>query len=1124
MSVSSPVQQTPSRNPGTKIPNVRTKKGLSYVIGNTSNKDNHILPINAIQYSSQTNQLFTAGRDGTVKVWEHGTASTTTTTTTTNNNGGIPVEFSTSYSSSDDNGEDVEYQDLDERLLRLETAISSHPLPYNSHSLSTTFSIVNSFNHHFDWINDIKLINHDQNLVSCSADLSIKIIDLNCESHNTHAYHLSNNSSSIHKFPNVHTDYIKKLSYSDNQSNHIISGGLDGRVVIWDLTQYTPIQHFENTAIGNLPSSIYSLANDNAHIITTGGPNNTINVFDPRLQNPFIRKLIGHQDNIRCLLMNDHFILSGSSDTTIKLWDLRTFKVYKNFDIHEYPVWAMAVDPTASGFSRFYSGDKGGNIIKTDLSCLSTHIKPDEIFNYDMFSSSEQALLDEKLGVSTVVAKSDTPILSLCAETKESTLFSSNYESLNRYVDPNTSQLSQYQYMRSYIDYSINRENQLKDELASGLVSDNATVHTGQGPQSDDLNSDFYDLISHLSMDTTEIQSTFSHHNHFADSASSSGPGTPLLARHDNNGDDDEDGQDGNKDEEYNSMFLNVNGGPSREFINAFKEEFEFDGMNIHTVSTAQTNEFVDVTPVEILLNPVGSDQITLVPFNIKPLAQVCLHPKSVVSKRVFDNKRHLMVCYANGDLKIWDLLVCKELHYFPGKKNDVMLSHKELEDRVKEMDEIFQKYQTNDTLNNWCEVEIKAGKILVTLMESSFMNAEIYYDELCSEYPYLEVSHPDQAKRFKEVRKVKVASDDRFQIASILLNSFFYGFAIYEWKFDVLLREELRTAHKTNGSTDSDTGSITGSLRLLKKLGRISSKSNLATVSRSGTPTASANVSVSDLNVNPNYPMNEFIEGNHKSHSEFDTSLMKLLQTNRRLYSDRLNAPTYNNKKLETVMGVNKIHPAVDEEDSKGEVQYHPVINSKRFPSDLLLIIFEHSPELGNYRDLFSFSFCDVDKLSRDDESLDTQFIKDLRFYLPRWLAQPIIYNKYPVKEAPKVAFTLVEFDYSKLPPTVKIGGKSQKKIKKLPAIEGSNKLTSHNMLRVSKILGYLVEKFDSKTSEMKEKDKRDDNAKYAWDWLVLECKGQQLPYNMTLQTIKTKIWKSSSDVELRYRRKFDV
>ena len=87
----------------------------------------------------------------------------------------------------------------------------------------------------------------------------------------------------------------------------------------------------------------------------------------------------------------------------------------------------------------------------------------------------------------------------------------------------------------------------------------------------DDLNSMFHDLVSHLSVDSdNELQSNYSVEQ--AEPA-----------------------------ESYISMFLNVNGGPSIEFVNAYQLDL--------TVA----DECVDTTPIEILLNP--TDQITPIPF-----------------------------------------------------------------------------------------------------------------------------------------------------------------------------------------------------------------------------------------------------------------------------------------------------------------------------------------------------------------------------------------------------------------------------------------------------------------------------------------------------------------------------
>ncbi|ODV78268.1 WD-40 repeat protein [Suhomyces tanzawaensis NRRL Y-17324] len=1095
----------------------RTNKGLSYVLGDNNVHENHILPVNALQYSSQYRQLYTAGRDGTIKVWDsdHGRQSGLNHTHT---------------------DPPSDYQDIDERLLKLETSISSNPIPCGGgDSTPATYSIVDNYKIHFDWINDLKLVNNDANLVSCSADLSIKLINLK-QSPDT-------DSTTVHKFPNYHTDYIKKLSYNTTH-NQVISGGLDGRIIVWDLLTLKPTRHLSNAmAAVNNPTtsscSIYSLSNNQSNLISTGGSNNSINLFDKRSQNPFIRKLIGHQDNIRCLLMNDSFILSGSSDTSVKLWDLRNFKVYKNFDIHDYPVWSLTSE--SNDFSVFYSGDKGGNIIKTDLSYLLSHDNTQDFPEFDTFTSTDAANVDEKLGLSTIVAQGDSPILSLCYEDK--TIFASNYTSLNRYHVPDITNISKYQYLRTCLDYTINKEIQLSDEFASGMPIDGAPTSN----PNEDLNSDFYDIVSHLSVDTNayDIQSTFSNNAN-------------LFNDLDNTNDSDYDGEEQDEDQ-YLSMFLDINGGASKEFVNMYKQEISddennpFDDPRTGTQHTASGHVLtIDTTPVEILLNSIPQSQISLIPYNKAPFSEYQIVPKSIISKRLFSNKRRMLVLYLNGDITIWDILLCKEIKSFPYPVPiNQPLAGDSLERRLKEMDTIYQNNQSDETLNNWCDVEIKAGKLLVTIKETSFMNVELYYDDLIKDYPSASLDHPDNQK-LKKMDKISVNKDDRFHIGSILLNSFFRQYALFEWEFDIKVREEMRTLtrnnkqleaagteysgsiRQSNGHNGVDPGSVGSGLRKLKYFGRKSSKTNVSNLSlasaqnsQQASPIVSTNTSINDFAIDSD-PVSEFLKFNGDnlknsagapaaySTSDYDCSVMKLLQSNKKVYWEKYHYPTYNvksGKPVDTMLRVNHIDPTLGENNEE-EISYMPIIQPSRLPPDLLITIFEHSPELGNYRDVCSFHLEDISNIR---ESSKEEMIKNLRLQLPRWLGLSVLYNKWPERESPKISFQLMECEYHLLEPDQKIGGKSQRKIKKLPVLESSIKLTSHNMLRVSKILYYLSEKFESKTSEMKDKKL------VPTDWLAIDCRGQELTNDMTLQTIKTKIWKSSADVELRFRRKYD-
>lgn len=1042
----------------------RVRKGLSYVLGDAGAKENHILPINAMQFSGSRGQLFTGGRDGMVKVWS-AASDTPRSQFDFNFGNGVTEEH---------------HQDVAERLLKLETAISSNPLVYKVPDTKYDSGSVRNYNIHFDWINDVKLVDNDRSLVTALADLSLKLINL------------EGDDSDVHKFQNLHTDYIKKVSPIAPQKL-LVSGGLDGKVVVWDLQTLKPVLQFQNySTTPHLPTSIYALSNNHSNLISTGGPNNTISVYDHRVSSDananLIRRLVGHQDNVRCLLMNSNYILSGSSDASIKLWDMRNFKVFKNFEVHDDAVWCLSTslssapgsfsDTSNADFTTFYSGDKAGNIIKTDLTHLSTLGDEEEVFPTSCFTSSDISFIDEKVGLCTLVGKADSPIVSLCVEDGKS-VFASTYTSLNRYYIPDTEQLSKYQYLRTCADYSNSLANQFDDELGVD----------GTAAEQSDLNSDFYDIVSHLSMDTgnVDIQSSFSVGNH---------PGGEV---------DDEDDST-----EYTSMFLCINGGPSLEYVNAYKEELKCASAEL------ECTQIVDETPVEILLNPIPASRIVTIGFNRKPFQEFQVSPKSIIAKRMLNNKRWMLALYLNGDIKLWDVFVCKELKSFPFANNRCPLSSEDLKVRTKDMETIFQEHQTLDTLNNWCEVEIKSGKLLVSLIESSFTNVEIYYDELIRDYPFLAIEHADSY--LPKTTRPKPHSDDRFVLSRIFLNSIFHNYSLYEWEHDKKTREELRN-YKPKPSAGSITGdgdgssisSVTEDSSIRKRLfSRKTSGNNPQSRVLMNSPSVSISSNMSQLSEE----LDDGITDGEIPTVFLEDSILSLLHQNRKIYLDKYGREGTKKVTNSMMKQYADANPPLSKDD---EGQYKPLIRASRLPGSLLIIIFENSPDLGNYRDVCSFHLDDLNTLKYPVKNpTKLHLIKQLRQTLPKWIGQPILYDKFPQKEVAKIAFQLFEADYTTLPANKKIGGKVQKKIKRLPALEVSIKLTSQNMLRVNKILHYLTEKFETRTSEMKDK-------KAPSEWLELECKGQVLHPSMTLQTIKTKIWKSNTDIELRFRRKFD-
>ncbi|CAG8855315.1 35987_t:CDS:2, partial [Gigaspora margarita] len=63
-----------------------------------------------------------------------------------------------------------------------------------------------------------------------------------------------------------------------------------------------------------------------------------------------------HTDNIRSILISDdgELVLSGSSDTTIKLWSLKARRCINTFTVHSDSVWSLYSDHPR--LETFYAG------------------------------------------------------------------------------------------------------------------------------------------------------------------------------------------------------------------------------------------------------------------------------------------------------------------------------------------------------------------------------------------------------------------------------------------------------------------------------------------------------------------------------------------------------------------------------------------------------------------------------------------------------------------------------------------------------------------------------------------------------------------------------------------------
>lgn len=268
-------------------------------------------------------ELYTAGRDGTVRAWE------------------LPP---TDILSSQAQLYTPSYSALLTRSTEPPSAVSS--------SVAPSPKCVKTFDEHVDWVNDVLYVEKFERLISCSSDTTVKVWNVN------------DPSKSLRTLVK-HSDYVKALA---PVPNGVASGSLDGRVLVWDLatggvkTECGVDVDDSQTRNG----SVYCMSGTSSgNILVSGSTDKTISVWDIRTGERTVH-LRGHSDAVRCLILNHDakYMLSGATDATVKLWDLRIERCVRTFESFGGSVWAITANDR---FDSFISGGRDGSVWHTDM-------------------------------------------------------------------------------------------------------------------------------------------------------------------------------------------------------------------------------------------------------------------------------------------------------------------------------------------------------------------------------------------------------------------------------------------------------------------------------------------------------------------------------------------------------------------------------------------------------------------------------------------------------------------------------------------------------------------------------------------------------------------------------------
>lgn len=476
-----------------------------------------------------------------------------------------------------------------------------------------------------------------------------------------------------------------------------------------------------------------------------------------------------------------------------------------------------------------------------------------------------------------------------------------------------------------------------------------------------------------------------------------------------------------------------------------------------------------------------------VVPFNNRPQEYHATEPaKAVMRAAVLNHRRTVMCLHHDGTVVWWDLMALAptrttKLHVdeaeFANDEHHRMLL---LRDRF---DALVQELQPEESVPLWCKALTKAGRLTVSLALPGYLAAEVYWDDFVANYTFLQFEG---------------LADDRLCVGMVMTANLLRPWVEAEVAQDAAARAgELRRAlqqrlaqqgsevtlaspraelrGESRGESRGELKNSKGDGGKIKKLFGRSKKETPATAAAAGPVTAgSSQGSTPDSNAGEApepQPEPEALADN--VHSTLST-----------LRSEYLTGKSLAELK-----------------ESRMAPPKTPVME---LPGPTEVVVQQLGGEYGDGREVFRFTLAQVRAAMAQGGEVQTAMMEELRTHLPRWVGDGFVLGRFPAREHPKIGFVVRE----KVEPDAPRDAQ-------LPALDHSNtRLNANHALRVRKILAHVVERFTSKTAEMKRGDAPE-------DWLELICNGKVLPLGMTLMSIKLTIWKSGGDVVLYYRRK---
>jgi WD40 repeat protein len=1128
------------------------KKSLTYILNVNNDTENqmrghHSIGVNSLLYNKSDKCLISGGRDGQISIWKFDKYNNNESTNLIDDNVDIYDNFRTSNEIRNhiltnlDN--ETEFKNLENSINNGVSSVcvsKSKKLPkYYKHS----------YLHHFGWINDMKLLADQQTIVSCSNDLSIKLWNYNSNMKLTLGYH---------------DDYIKKIGFSQKFNNQLVSGGLDKILKIWDIQKCKPISSYK---FKDFNSSIYSLDTNNNNLIICSGPSNIITLFDRRDIGKPIKTFLGHTDNVRSLILKDDTFLSGSSDSTIKLWDLRSTRILRNFEMHNSPIWSLKTPAYSDNFSIFYSADKSGLLLKTDLrsSIVDSKNISGGYFNYKVNESSgistvivnvnftNNLQIDDSNSITTNNLENSLTGINDIIECEDlgtiwtataSNIHNSNTNFINSWSIPQTGKLVAYQGLvlnrklaslynnnnnNDSNNNNNNNNNTATNQIPNVEIKNDNDINFSNKIKVDDNLNDTEDLVSLLSGDDL---------NHIDNALFSNSGGLDEILKTNSIDMQAEDelisslSSDMNNDlYQYSTCFVGFLGNLNTQFLFADdqfdltgeeekvkeREEREGEGERdddesldpfSNDISPIKKSNKIRVTrSIEINNDCINEDDVLLLPFNVKPISTIS-GVSGLIKCKILNNRRHVATMDQQGCVYIFDILLGKLIHRVD--KNLSINSIESIEKGFKLNESTDLK--NSDTLNlsdrfeAVCE-KFQTQETLPTWCSVQVKSGQLFITLNENNFTSCEIYSDDFFEFYEDIRHQEGSLPVRINLGKCIIKSF----------FDKLMKSVIINRDIAN-LTDFITPQLMNSQKN-NSINIVSNNSNNQTTVKIPQPTPSTRKYSGTPNIIPSPTATEKskrgglfgrLKSNKKDSINNNSTSVNL--SKRRTGDNKLDI--YLNK-INHIDNTRDLFKFIENNNDVLSILRTQDGYDERERENAQLPVFEYpidEPTQEEQGKLTKQKDDDISMLIVINEETRHETRPAFKIHINELLngnddeREEIVMN-LPIWISKGLLLNLYPISTSTLN---KIGfvvvPEESSGLSKIQDGESSLRLNAMSTLRVSRVLEFVQNKLPEKERG---------------HGLELLCRGQVLAEKDTLGTVKARIWKAGGDVVLAYRIK---